>query len=43
MFERRLEVVEFIASLRGPDSGCSRNDLKSTGSDDGLFYYFATN
>jgi hypothetical protein len=27
---------------RGPDGGCSQNDLKSTGGD-GLFYCFATN
>jgi hypothetical protein len=29
-------------SSRGPDGGCSQNDLKSTGGD-GLFYCFATN
>src|SRR6185369_1316487 len=27
---------------RGPDGGCSQNDLKSTGGD-GLFYCFAAN
>jgi hypothetical protein len=32
--------VEFIASSRGPEGGCSQSDLRGTGGN-GLFYCFA--
>ena len=39
---RRGEVLELVASSRGPGGGCSQDDLKSTGGA-GLFYCFAAN